>query len=918
MSIDTAQRFSKNHPCPVCEGFDAEPRGTSRRCFGFMSSDGKYAYCTRAEHAGSLVQNADSGTYAHKLVGSCKCGREHAPPDPQSGTARRPKKRVVATYDYGDEQGALLYQVVRYEPKTFKVRRPNGNDGWVWDLKNVRRVPYRLPDLMMADRGEWVFVVEGEKDADRLAGLGLIATTNLFGAGKWTKAYSKFLRQRRVVILRDNDTEGYSHAKKIAGDLFRKATVLKLPVLPGLEPKGDVSDWLDSGGTATDLRQIAEDAPEWNPDPGSTEPDQNDNTLAVACESQAVRLIEFIEELNVELFHDPIGDSWARVEVHEHREIWSCQSRRFRQWLAGLVWDKEQNAPSSEALSSALNVIQAKARFDGPEHELHNRVARHDGAIWYDLGDADWRAVRVDAHGWCVVESPPILFRRYAHQCPQVGPQRGGELRKLLSFVNVTDDDHRLLLLVYLVSCFIPDIPHPIPVLHGGQGAAKTTLVRMLRRIIDPSQTETLGPAKDPTEMVQQLSHHWAPYYDNITHLPQWMSDVLCRASTGGGFSKRKLYTDEEDIILSFRRCPALNGINIAAQQPDLLDRCLLFGLEPIPEHQRRDEEKLWEEFEAVRPLLVGAALDALSGAMKVKPDVRLERLPRMADFAIWGTAIALALGYSEQDFVNAIERNFSDRNEEILNSDVVAGAVRLLMESRCAWEGTPTQLLGDLDEVAARLKVNVRSKEWPKAPNTLTKRLNVLTGNLWTVGINVSHSRATGGRTISIRRQDPKVEANDGRDGNDDVSSREPSLRKGCRFQQNDGSDGNDDVSRTLGGIGETSHRHPGQSEKKIDGSKAPGKTVTTVTTVIGSEFPLFSHDDKHDGSASGSTVSSRTNSSPCTSDVDDRKTTEVDPCRECSSAKWWKSSHGDILCQNCGTILVRVEDDPPGGGAA
>ncbi|MCH7779357.1 MAG: hypothetical protein IH848_00795 [Acidobacteria bacterium] len=786
------------------------------------------------------------------------------------------------------------------------MRRPDGNGGWVWNLKHVHRVPYRLPDLIKADRGEWVFVVEGEKDADRLAGLGLIATTNVFGAGKWTKAYSKFLRQRRVVILRDNDTGGYSHVKKIAEDLLGKATVIKMPVLPGLEPKGDVSDWLDSGGTASGLRQIAEAAPEWNPKRGDSEPGKDDTTLAVVGDSQAVRLVEYIEELNVELFHDPIGDAWARVEVHEHRETWSCSSKHFRQWLARLVWEKEQKAPSSESLSSALNVIQAKARFDGAEHELHNRVARHDGAIWYDLGDSEWRAVRVDARGWSIVKSPPILFRRYAHQCSQVGPRRGGELRKLLSFVNVNDDDHRLLLLVYLVSCFIPDIPHPIPVMHGGQGAAKTTLVRMLRRIIDPSQTETLGPAKDPTEMVQQLSHHWTPYYDNIAHLPQWMSDILCRASTGGGFSKRKLYTDEEDFIVSFRRCPGLNGINIAVQQPDLLDRCLLFGLDPIPEDRCRDEERLWEEFEAVRSLLLGAAFDTLSRAMAIKPDVRLDRLPRMADFAIWGTAIAKALGFSQQEFLNAIKRNFSVRNEEILTSDVVASAVRLFMESQETWEGTPTELLNELEAAAAKLKVSVRSKEWPKAPNILTRRLNVVRGNLAAAGIDVTRGRSTGGsRTVRIRKREPEpMPPSDDTVDDDDVPSLIPSLEKGRHSNNSDDSDDSDDTSRTLEDTGETSNQHHKQREKQTGHLEGPGNTVTIVTTVTKPDFSLFSDDGTSDGIASSASIPSL--SQPA------RRSIPADlVCAECHGTRFWTSAHGDTLCQGCGQRVG------PGGAA-
>ncbi len=243
------KRFNHSRRCPICSGYDGAERGTGKRCYGFLSDDGEWAHCTREEHAGSIEKNASSDTYAHKLVGSCKCGKQHD---------NSPVKQIVATYNYSDESGELLYQVVRFEPKDFCQRRSDGQGDWTWKLENVRRVPYRLRQLLAADPQATVFIVEGEKDADRLAALGLVATTNASGAGKWRDEYNEHLRGRRVCILPDNDDAGREHALMVSGSLQGVAANVKVVGLPNLPDKGDVSDWLKAGGTVEHLLGLAE------------------------------------------------------------------------------------------------------------------------------------------------------------------------------------------------------------------------------------------------------------------------------------------------------------------------------------------------------------------------------------------------------------------------------------------------------------------------------------------------------------------------------------------------------------------------------------------------------------------------------------------------------------------------------------
>lgn len=187
---------------------------------------------------------------------------DHAHAGPHRGhTAVRPPRRIVATYDYTDELGRVLYQVVRTDPKGFYQRRPDGRGSWENGLGDVRRVLFRLHEI--ANRRSWpVIVVEGEKDVLALEAIGLLATTSAMGAGNWLDVYARSLRNRRVVVIPDNDEPGIQHAERVAGSLLvGRAASVRLVRLPGLPEKGDVSDWLQShsrGDLIAAIRSVPE------------------------------------------------------------------------------------------------------------------------------------------------------------------------------------------------------------------------------------------------------------------------------------------------------------------------------------------------------------------------------------------------------------------------------------------------------------------------------------------------------------------------------------------------------------------------------------------------------------------------------------------------------------------------------------
>jgi len=236
------KKHTKANPCPVCEGFDTLPPGKGRRCWGFTSDDGAWAHCTREDRSGGIPQHAKDATYPHKLSGKCACGEEHGATVTPIGAASR---EIVATYDYRDASGALAFQVVRFHPKTFRQRRPDGAGGWLWNLQGVDIVPYRLAALTAGvAAGDRVWIVEGEKDADALYDRGEVATCNPMGAEKWPADFARYFRDADVVIVRDKDEPGTKHARKVFANL--RGVAKSIRVVEARTGK-DASDHIDAG-----------------------------------------------------------------------------------------------------------------------------------------------------------------------------------------------------------------------------------------------------------------------------------------------------------------------------------------------------------------------------------------------------------------------------------------------------------------------------------------------------------------------------------------------------------------------------------------------------------------------------------------------------------------------------------------------
>jgi len=263
--------------------------------------------------------------------------------------------------------------------------------------------------------------------------------------------------------------------------------------------------------------------------------------------------------------------------------------------------------------------------------------------------------------------------------------------------------------------------------------------------LLDPSATDAVDLGREVSALAQTLDHNAIPVFDNLSRIPSWAGDLLCRAVTGGGFSKRELYTDSEDVILAFKRAVIITGINIPTHAPDLLDRMLLIEIERIAPDKRRDEGAFWKDFEAERSRLFGAVLDAVAGTLRNKDRVQLERLPRMADFAKLACAYGDHSGLGAEKMIAIIADNAGRQIDEVIESDPFAMAIRDHMKSRDNWKGTVRELMQTLDPESKK------PDGWPKDVRQAGRRLRVLQATLADAGFQVKTEREGKDRTRAV-----------------------------------------------------------------------------------------------------------------------------------------------------------------------
>ncbi len=490
-------------------------------------------------------------------------------------------------------------------------------------------------------------------------------------------------------------------------------------------------------------------------------PKQADLLLALAAELQ--------------LFHAPDGTGYAKVTSNEHVEVLAIRRSGFRGWLRHQFFAAHQGSPGAQPLQDAIDTLDAQAQYAGPEEPVFLRIAqdRDSGAIYVDMGDPRWTAIEIvpaDPHthrGWRLVSAPPVNFRRTPSMTALPYPDRGGAVDELQPFVHVQPEDFNLLV-GWLIDALRPNGPHVVLGFQGEQGSAKSFTSRLLLSLIDPNLAPLRTMPHDPRDLAIMASNAWALAFDNVSKLWPAQSDALCRLATGAGFSTRRLYSDDDEIVFSGARPIILNGIDNVAERDDLRDRAFLLDLPPVPDTARRAEAELWAAFEAAQPRILSGLLDCVATALRYAPVLRLGAVPRMADACHWIESAAPELGWPEGAFVQTYIENRTAAVQIFVTNDTFISSVVEL----AGFDGTASELLEkanrDTDEATRR------GKDWPQNPKAAREAVRRAAGALRALGIEVDFAR----RRITIQKKDGRHRqhrqpsgSDDGVDGADGVS---------------------------------------------------------------------------------------------------------------------------------------------------
>ena len=377
------------------------------------------------------------------------------------------------------------------------------------------------------------------------------------------------------------------------------------------------------------------------------------------------------------------------------------------------------------------------------------RVSKTPDGCAIDLADQEWRSIEVTKDGWKILAEASVKFQRPPGLAALPVPRDGGKLRDVTRFLNV-GEQAEILLLTWMTYCLCPPAPYPVVAVSGSQGSGKSTTSRVLRSLIDPSAAMLTTVPRSERDLVIAAGNSHVIAMDNVGEISAQLSDWLCRVSTGGGLRTRELYSNNREQIFNFMRPIVVNGISDLPTRSDLLDRTLLIHIDPIGESKRMDESTFWRLFNEIRPRLFGRMLDAIQIGLGRLPSVKLDKLPRMADYCKWGVAIEEAIGFPAGSFLRAYDNNREDTHAAAIDASPLAQAVVFYLDrERAEWAGTSLQLLMTITEFLKTPNLKhpeierlLHHPKFPNSPATLSNELGRVEPNLERLGIKLERPR--------------------------------------------------------------------------------------------------------------------------------------------------------------------------------
>jgi hypothetical protein len=411
--------------------------------------------------------------------------------------------------------------------------------------------------------------------------------------------------------------------------------------------------------------------------------------------------------------------------------------------LAARYFAETGAAAGGQALTDSTLILEGLAATQ-PTERLHLRIGEQDGTVYIDTGRPDGQVIRIGQGRWAVTNTAPVRFQRTKLTGEMPLPPQGGDVARLWEFVNVAVEDRPVLLAVLVAALVQYDVPHPVLALFAEQGSAKSTTTRMLVDLIDPSPVPLRQAPRDADSWITAASGSWVVALDNLSAIPPWLSDSLCRAATGDGSVKRALYTDADLAVLKFRRCVIVNGIDVGAVRPDLAERLATVELRRIGRQHRRPEATLRQEWQQALPGIFGGLLDVAAVVHHRLETITVEESPRMADYARTLAAVDEVLA------TNGLRRFFSradQLSETSLSADPFIERLRVHAREPIAGK-SGGDLLALMTPTGDHWR---RPKDWPKNGRDVTAVLRRHAPALRSLGWGIEDDGARNHRNVML-----------------------------------------------------------------------------------------------------------------------------------------------------------------------
>lgn len=451
------------------------------------------------------------------------------------------------------------------------------------------------------------------------------------------------------------------------------------------------------------------------------------------------------------------GEPWVKYVIKGNCKTSKVNSQQYRERVSYFCYWKCKEVPSRSKLDEIINTLVAYAKFEKEKEILSLRVAEKDGNFYYDLSNCKNEKVEITTKGFSITTKDDVIFKHFETQLEQKVAEKGISLKKELGNLINLSEEELLVLIVYIVYCFIPCVQNPIVIFHGEKGNGKSTISTIIKEIVDPSTNVLTKISNKEEDLFLEVERNRLLVFDNESCLSDRMSDNLCRIVTGGSISKRKLYSDSEVVSINLKGCVIINGIENIAERDDLLSRSLIFQIEKRKSDVIIPQNELMAKFKKKVPYMLNKIFKYISRAMAFFKNLEdFECKTRMAEFEKWGYCIAEAMGGYGNKFLGYYRGMVEAQETEAIEANTIVTAIDILMNQKKndVLKIRPSDLFKEIKRIAYDKGLSLSSSTMPSSTNSVKKKIKAYQKLFYKIGFEfefIEHTRS--GAMIIIKK---------------------------------------------------------------------------------------------------------------------------------------------------------------------